>query len=320
MRVINRLEKFGFRNPVATIGVFDGVHIGHQKILDAVKTHAKKINGESVVITLWPHPRFVIQRDQGELNLLNTLEEKKILLEKAGIDNLVIIPFTKQIAAMTSEAFIRNVLIDKIGVKQLILGHDHHFGKQRDGNYKSLVELSKKYNFNIDKIEAVFHHEQKISSTIIRNHLFSGQVSRANELLGYHYFIEAIVGHGNRIGREIGFPTANATIINPYKIIPKDGVYAAFVKWKNKLYKAMLNVGFRPTIDEEMKRKVVEVHIMDFYKNIYNERLVILFVDRLRDEVKFDGLNKLKNQLNKDKTDALAILDTIPGNDLNSIM
>lgn len=311
MRIVNRVEKLNLKDPVATIGVFDGVHLGHQQIIKRVNDYSESLGGESVVITLWPHPKMVLSKNHQQLQLLTTLDEKKILLESAGIDLLIIIPFTTLFAQLDSEDFTRKYLLANLGIRHLVLGHDHHFGKGRSGNYESMKKLAEKYDFGIEKMDAVYSGGHPVSSTLIRHALLEGNVTQANRLLGYRYFIEGIVGHGNRIGSEIGFPTANMNVINPYKIIPRDGVYAVLVAWEGKYYKAMLNIGYRPTIDERNKKKILEVHVFDFGKNLYNERLMIFFADRLRDEVKFDSLQDLKTQLMEDKKQALEALDAL---------
>ncbi len=295
------LNNFNINNPILTIGVFDGVHLGHQKVLERLKEIAKEKNGESVVLTLWPHPRIVLDKDVESLRLLNNIEEKKFLLSKTGIDHLIIIPFTKEFAELTACEFIEEYLVKRINVKHLVVGYNHQFGKDRKVGYEFLNECAQKFGFSIERLDAKLVDNDKVSSTKIREFLTSGYLDIANNYLGYEYFISGNVIEGNQIGRKIGFPTANIKIPEPYKQVPKDGVYAVRVKLNGDSFYGMLNIGSRPTIESTLRSKNIEVHILGFDKKIYNQTVTVSFVKRIRDEKKFNGLEELKQQLEKDK-------------------
>jgi len=297
----NSLEQLNINNPVLTIGVFDGVHQGHLSILNRLKMLAKEKNGESVVLTLWPHPRIVLNKDIETLRLLNNIEEKQYLLSKTGIDHLIIIPFTKEFSQLTACEFIEEYLVKKIHVKHLVIGYNHQFGKDRKAGYEFLKDCSEKFGFDIEKLDAKLIDEESVSSTKIREFLIDGNLEMAKKYLGYEYFVSGNVVEGNKIGRTIGFPTANIKIPEPWKQIPKDGVYAVRVQFNNGHFIGMLNIGTRPTIEPEMKLKNMEVHIFDFNEKIYNQTVTISFVHRIRDEKKFEGLDELTAQLHKDK-------------------
>jgi len=297
----NCLEQLKIINPVLTIGVFDGVHQGHLSILNRLKMLAKEKNGESVVLTLWPHPRIVLNKDVETLRLLNNIEEKQFLLSKTGIDHLIIIPFTKEFSQLTACEFIEEYLVKKIHVKHLVVGYNHQFGKDRKAGYEFLKDCSEKFGFDIEKLDAKLIDAESVSSTKIREFLIDGNLEMAKKYLGYEYFVSGNVVEGNKIGRTIGFPTANIKIPEPWKQIPKDGVYAVRVQFNNGHFIGMLNIGTRPTIEPEMKLKNMEVHILDFNEKIYNQTVTISFVHRIRDEKKFEGLDELTTQLYKDK-------------------
>ncbi|NOX48907.1 MAG: bifunctional riboflavin kinase/FAD synthetase [Chlorobi bacterium] len=290
-----------------TVGTFDGLHLGHQKIIGRMKETAHEINGETVVVTFDPHPRLVLYADSKNLKFINTRERKFKLLEEFGIDHLIIIPFTKEFAKNTPEDFIRNFLTQKINMRKLVIGYDHHFGNQREGNFERLSELGEKYGFLVEEIPALYVNGTAVSSTKIRHALMDGEVKWANELLGYKYSITGIVVEGNRIGRTIGFPTANIEIEDKYKLIAAGGVYACEVERKGEMYSGMGNIGVRPTIG--INGLVTEVHIFDFDEDIYGEEIRIIFIDRIRDEVKFEGLEALKSQLSKDRENVKGLLE-----------
>lgn len=262
-----------------------------------------------MVITLWPHPRLVLKKDVESLRLLNTLDEKEILLNGKNIDHLVILPFDEKVSNMTACAFIEQILVKKIGVRHLLIGHDHHFGKDRKGDYSDLKACSQKYHFDLERMEAETEGEVKISSTLIRNALIEGNLEKANEYLGYEYFLKGRVTGGHRIGKSIGYPTANIEVTYPYKLIPRDGVYAIRATVNGKWHHGMLNIGYRPTIDEHGHHKSIEAHLFGFGEDIYNTRMMIHFVQRIRDEKKFSGVDELVDQLRKDKTQCLKILE-----------
>lgn len=311
MIVHQDIENIQINNPVLTIGVFDGVHQGHLSILKKLKKTAKEKNGESVVFTLWPHPRIVLNKDVSSLRLLNTIEEKKFLLSKAEIDHLIIIPFTKDFANLTACDFIKQYLVDKIGVKHLVVGYNHLFGKDRKAGYKFLKECAQQYDFEIEKLDAKLVDNDSVSSTKIRDFLTSGHLDYANRYLGYEYFITGDIVEGNQIGRKIGFPTANIKVPEPYKQIPRDGVYAVSVKLNGDLYYGMLNIGSRPTVSPTLREKNIEVHIFDFNQKVYNQKITVSFVKRIRDEKKFNGLDELGKQLKEDKKEVQKIFNHI---------
>ena len=309
MKVHYDLNQFSAKNPVATIGVFDGVHKGHTKLLSRLKEKAKGHNGESVVITLWPHPRLFLGKDLDNLRLINTLDEKKILMEQAKVDHLVVLPFNRELSQLSACEFTEQILIDKLHIQSLLIGYDHHFGRERKGGYNDLKSCSLQYNFELERIDAEVVNGVKISSTKIREILLKGDIHIANEYLGYQYFIKGYVVGGNRIGQKIGFPTANVEVQEPYKLIPLDGVYAVIVNIEGKTQKGMLNIGYRPTFDKYGSRKSVEVHLFNFEEDIYHKEIYIHFVKRIREEKKFEGVEELVNQLEKDKKAAKHILD-----------
>jgi riboflavin kinase/FMN adenylyltransferase len=301
------IHNLKINNPVVTIGVFDGVHQGHLTILNKLVQVAKEKKGASVVITLWPHPRIVLNKDKHSLRLLNTIDEKKFLLAQTKIDHLIIVPFTKEFANLMACEFIEQYLVDKIGVKHLVVGYNHHFGKDRKVGYAFLKECAQKYGFEIEKLEAKLVDNDSISSTKIREFLTSGQLDYANKYLGYEYFITGDVVQGNQVGRKIGFPTANIKVPEPYKQIPRDGVYAVRIKLNGDSFQGMLNIGTRPTVSPTLRDKNIEVHIFDFNQKIYHQKITVFFVQRIRDEKKFNGLDELEAQLQKDKQEVLKI-------------
>ena len=308
MKIFNNIKDFiKINNPVVTVGTFDGVHTGHQKILNRMKEAAKTINGETVLVTFYPHPRLVLHSDSKNLKFINTQEKKVKLLEKFGLDNLIIIPFTLEFAKTSSADFVKNILVDVIQTRKLIVGYDHHFGKNRLGDFSILYDLGRKYGFDVERVQAQNVNNINVSSTKIRNALKEGKIKTANQLLGYDYSITGKVVEGNKIGRKIGFPTANIDLENEYKLIAANGVYACRIEWKGKIYKGMGNIGVRPTVNNS--DLTIEVHIFDFNEKIYNETICISFTDRIRDEIKFDNLEKLRQQLVKDREKVQAILE-----------
>lgn len=292
------------QNAAITIGVFDGVHKGHVAILNRILEMARKINGESVVVTFWPHPRLVLKQDKS-IKLINTLEEKQKLLEKLGIDHLIIIPFTEEFAQQTSEEFIKHILIDKLHVKHLVVGFNHHFGRGREGNFDQIQQFAQMYNFDVERLDAKLVENEHVSSTKIRNALGIGDIQTANSFLGYNYSITGSVVDGNKIGRDIGFPTANIQIDHDFKLLPKEGVFIVEAEIDNQKYPAMLNIGFKPTINQPEKTLSIEAHIIGFSENIYKKSITIYFHKRIRDELKFDNIEQLKNQLLSDKQETI---------------
>lgn len=307
MKIYSNIQEFTAVNDVViTIGTFDGVHCGHKIIIEQLKKAAQQINGETVVLTFFPHPRMVIFPDDNDLKLLNTIEERTTLLEKAGIDHLIIHPFSKAFSKLSALDFVRDILVNKINAKKIIIGYDHRFGKNRAGDFEDLKNFGETYDFEVEEIPAQDIQQINISSTKIRTSLLSGEINAANQFLGYNYFLSGKVVEGEKIGRKIGFPTANIFVDNKYKLIPKNGVYAVKVEVKGITYNGMLNIGNRPTLNGT--NQTIEVNIFDFNEFIYGERITIHFVERIRNECHFDEINQLKNQLTLDKVNSIQIL------------
>jgi len=310
LKVYHSLEEFKkIDNAIVTTGTFDGVHIGHQAILSKLVEFAKTEKGESVLITFFPHPRMVLQKDLS-IKLLNTVSEKIALLSKTGIDHLLIFPFTKEFSRMSSVDFVRDILVNTIGTKKLVIGYDHQFGRNREGSFKHLLEFGPVYGFEVEEISAQDIDNISVSSTKIRSALINnGDVKTVSKYLGNFYHLSGLVVSGKKLGSKIGFPTANIHIEEDYKLIPKDGVYAVSVEIDRKRYKGMLNIGLRPTING--KGRTIEVNIFDFDKEIYNLEIKLCFIDKLRDEQKFDSLDCLTKQLYIDKENTLEIFNLL---------
>lgn len=305
MKIYKNLAEFNVSYPVLTTGTFDGVHEGHQFILNKVNEIAQNENGESVLFTFWPHPRTVLYKDSQNLKMINSLDERIKLLERHGIKHLILFPFSIEFSKLTAEEFVRNILIEKIGIKHLIVGFDHHFGKHREGNFQLLQTLSNKYNFKLTQVEGHFLNKHKISSTSIREALTAGDIELTNKLLSYNYSLTGKVIEGNKIGRTIHFPTANIQLTDSYKLIPQNGVYIVNVEVLNRQAQGILNIGNRPTVNSDLTKKTIEVHILDFNSNIYGQKITIIFHKKIRNELKFQSLDKLKQQIEKDKQTAL---------------
>lgn len=301
MKIHTDLNNFSALNPVVTIGTFDGVHLGHKKVIKRLQELAKDVNGETVIFTFYPHPRLVLNTHNDELRLINTLEEKKMLLEAAGVDHLVVYPFTKEFSKMSYTDFVEKILVGQIGMKSLVVGYDHKFGHKRKGTYEDLKVYADKLNFNIEQLEVLNVDTIDVSSTKIRKALAEGDIETTNKYLGHRYFIKGIVVNGKKIGHEIGFPTANIDPQESYKLVPKDGVYAVKVDIDDIIYNGMLNIGFRPTVNHQMDNRSIEVNIFDFDQNIYYKSISIYFYKRIRNEQMFKGIDALKEQLAKDK-------------------
>jgi len=288
-----------FKDPVVTIGTFDGVHLGHQKILKRVKEFARKIKGETVLVSFWPHPRMVLFPDSHGIQLLNTFDEKADLLETFGIDHLISIPFTAEFSEMTSDDFIQEILVNKIKTKKLVIGYDHRFGKDRAGGFEHLKARQERYKFDLEEIPRQDIDDIGISSTKIRKALNTGNIGIANEFLGRPYQLEGTVVEGDKIGRTIGFPTANILVEEADKLVPADAAYLVKVEIEKENFAGMLNIGNRPTVSGS--KKSIEVHILDFQKEIYGKNIRIMFLDFLRAQKKFANLIDLKTQLEKDR-------------------
>jgi len=303
------LDKSKFIRPVITVGIFDGVHKGHRYIIDQMQRQAVLNAGQTVIITLWPHPRMVLYPGK-EIKLLSTLDEKIELLESSGVDHLVLVPFDKGFAALKANEFIEKVLVEKIGVQSLLLGFDNHFGNNKEGNYEVVRQASLKYGFELLHPAPLFDGRDSVSSTDIRLYLELGEIEKANHLLGYNYFITGKVVEGQKLGRTLSFPTANI-VTDEFKMLPRVGVYAVKVKTGYGIFNGMLNIGFRPTVDHNSLHKTIEAHLFDFNNDLYDTIITVTFVARLRDERKFASIDDLRGQLEKDRTDSINILKHI---------
>lgn len=311
MKIYNSIyEVKAIPNAVVTIGTFDGVHMGHQAIFTKMKSIAQSIGGETVVLTFDPHPRQVLNIDSSNLRFICTPEEKLRKFEEFGIDNVVIIKFTKEFSRTPSDVFIKDYVIDRIKPAVIVVGYDHHFGKNRMGDFYRLSDLATQYHFKVERVAAQDVEHIAISSTKIRIALSVGNVKTANMLLGYEYTVSSEVVRGNEIGRTIGFPTANLTLPKEYMLIANAGVYACLVDYDGQTYKAMANIGRRPTIGDRAEGDfIIEVNLFDFDGDLYGKTIRVRFVDRIRDEEKFEGLPQLKTQLEHDRISAKALLE-----------
>jgi len=297
-----------FRNAIITIGTFDGVHMGHRQIIDKLKTEAKSQNGETVIITFHPHPRKVVSSAILGIRLINTLTERIDLLAQLGIDHLVVVPFTDAFANQAAEDYIKDFLVDKFHPHTIIIGYDHRFGRDRLGDYRLLEKKAVEYNYHLKEIPKHILENISISSTNIRQAILHNDIATADKLLGYDFFFSGKVIHGDKLGRKLGYPTANLKINDEEKIIPGNGIYAVYAQpegYSEKL-KGMMSIGFRPTVDG--KKRVVEVNIFDFDKEIYDQTLKVFVKKYLREEVKFNGLDELVKQIDQDKVNSLKVL------------
>lgn len=305
MRIYYSLDDFSpVKNAVVTSGTFDGVHVGHKKILSRLNEVARKNTGEAVVITFWPHPRLVLYPDDTNLRLLNTFEEKAALLKREGVQHLLRIPFTKEFSQLSSEEFIKKILVEKIGTKKLVIGYDHHFGKNREGSFEQLKVNGPTYGFEVEEISKQDVDHVTVSSTTIRKAIESADIELANHLLGQRYSLSGRVVKGDQLGRQLGYPTANIEIDSLHKLIPADGIYAVYVHHADAVYKGALYIGNRPTVDGT--KKVIEVNIFNFNQEIYGESLTVEFHKFIRGDQKFDSLEELKNQIAIDTEKTLA--------------
>ncbi len=307
-----------FRNAVITIGTFDGVHMGHRQIIEKLKEEAAKNNGETVIITFHPHPRKVVSSAILGIRLINTLSEKLLLLEQLGIDHTVVVPFTDAFANQPAEDYIRNFLVEKFHPHTIIIGYDHRFGRDRQGNYLLLEEKAATFGYQLREIPKHILDNIAISSTNIREAILHSDISTANTLLGYEFFFSGQVVHGDKLGRKLGYPTANLKITNEEKIVPGNGIYAVYAEVSdengltaippssNGRLRGMMSIGFRPTVDG--KKRVVEVNLFDFSQEIYGRELRVYVKKYLREEVRFSGLDELVKQMDQDKLDSLEVL------------
>ena len=307
MKIYHSLDDFTRLDyAIVTSGTFDGVHLGHQKILARLKEIAGKNKGETVVLTFWPHPRFILRPDDSSLKLLNTFEEKADLLKGQGIQHLIRIPFTKEFSQLSSEEFITKILVQTIGTKKLVIGYDHRFGKNREGSFEQLKLNGPAYGFDVEEIPRQDVDHVGVSSTKIRHALDQGDLQTATHLLGRFYSISGRVVKGDKLGRLMGFPTANIEIDTHHKLIPMDGIYAVKVEYAHQVFGGMLYIGNRPTVNGTKRN--IEVNILNFESDIYGEDLTVHFIELIRNDMKFGDLETLKQQLEKDKEIALHIL------------
>ncbi len=309
MQVHHDIEQLpAFRNAVITIGTFDGVHMGHRKILDKMKAEAAANGGETVIITFHPHPRKVVSSEFMGIRLITTIGERISLLEKVGIDHLVVVPFTDVFANQSAEEYIRDFLVAKFHPHTIIIGYDHRFGRDRAGNFQLLETHAARYGYRLVEIPKHVLENISISSTSIRKAIIQNDTETVNKVLGYDFFFCGLVVHGNKLGRKLGYPTANLKVRDEDKIIPGNGIYAVYAlpEGYSEPLKGMMSIGFRPTVDG--KQRVIEVNIFDFDKEIYDQNLKVMVRKYLRPELKFDGLEALVKQIDQDKIDSLAVL------------
>ena len=307
MKVYSSLDSFQpLAHAVVTIGTFDGVHAGHQQIIKRLKDLAREKQGETVVLTFYPHPRLVLQPDDNDLKLITSMSERTLLLEKYGIDHLIIQPFNLEFSRIGANEFVRDILVNTIGMKTLVIGHDHHFGRNREGSYKNLEELAPVYGFELIEIPEQVINEVAVSSTKVRKALLHGDVTTANQLMGHDFELCGTVVMGDQLGRKLGFPTANIKIADPYKLIPYDGIYAVIVDVAGQHYKGMMYIGNRPALGGLAQR--VEVNLFDFSGDLYNQQLVIRVKTRIRGDRHFDNLADLQKVMGEDREHATKLL------------
>jgi riboflavin kinase/FMN adenylyltransferase len=307
VKVYNSIDEFpGIPNAVVTIGTFDGVHAGHRQIIRRLVDMAQKTKGETVLLTFFPHPRMVIQPEDNDLKLITTMKEREDLLRKFGVNHLIIQPFSKEFSRISATEFVRDVLVKKIGTKTLVIGYDHHFGRNREGSYKDLEEMAVIYKFRLEEIPEQMIDHIAVSSTKIRKSLLAGEIRTANSLLEHDYTLEGKVVKGEQRGTGLGFPTANLDIRESYKLIPADGIYAVKIDLDGEIYKGMMYIGNRPTLNG--KTHSLEVNIFDFNGNLYGKTLRVFFKDRIRGDMIFENLDQLKEKMKEDKQNATKIL------------
>ena len=310
MKIIRSIAAFNSsEKTIVTIGTFDGIHIGHKKILKNLISTANKEGKKSVLLTFFPHPRMVLQKDKAIL-LLNTLDEKSMLLENMGLDYLIIHPFSKEFSRLTALDFVRDILVNKLNTSKLIIGYDHHFGKNREGNIHQLREYSSLYDFNIEEIPAQDIDDVSVSSTKIRTALKEGNLKTANTYLGYQYMLSGIVVSGKQLGGTIGFPTANIEVKEPYKLIPSSGVYIIKTQINTVVFSGIMNIGFNPTVLG--KHQTIEAHLFNFSEDLYGKKITVTLIHFLREEQKFNSVEELVDQLNIDKQNAISYLSNNP--------
>ncbi len=303
MKTFRSIKDFDSKTPtVLTIGTFDGVHIGHKKILNRLTNTSKNNNLAATVLTFFPHPRMVLQKDT-TIKLIHTIDERAQILDDIGIENLIIQPFSKEFSRLTAADFVRDILVKQLNVKHIIVGYDHRFGRNRTANIENLKEFGEIYDFTVEEISAQDINEVAVSSTKIRNALTKGDIETVNTYLGTPFQLNGTVTKGKGIGKTINYPTANITISETYKMIPKNGVYIAQAIINSKLYEGMMNIGHNPTVSGT--KQSIEIHLFNFNREIYDENITVSVLKRLRDEQKFESVALLKNQLEKDQQEAL---------------
>lgn len=308
MITIQSISNFDQKQPTAvTIGTFDGVHIGHKKILELLINNAKVSNLTATVLTFFPHPRMVLQQDSG-IKLLNTIEEKTKILKNIGLDCLIIHPFTREFSRLSATEFVRDILVNSLKTKKIIIGYDHRFGRNRNANINDLITFGNTFDFEVEEISAQEINDISVSSTKIRKALEEGNITIANRYLGYEYMLTGTVKRGKGLGRQLGFPTANLYIEEDYKLVPKNGVYIVKSYIDNTLVYGMMNIGLNPTVNTSTVEKNIEIHFFDFEQDLYYQKIQIDIIERIRDEQKFDSVTALKVQLEKDKETALDII------------
>ena len=307
--ITKNLKDYTSNSPsIITIGTFDGVHIGHKKIINQLTSTSSKEQLTSILLSFFPHPKMVLQNDR-ELKLINTITEKEELLNNLDLDYLIIKEFTKEFSRLSALEFVRDILVNKLNAKHIIIGYDHHFGRNRTANIEQLKEFGLLYDFKVTEILAQDINDIAISSTKIRKALINGEIQLANKFLGYDYFFNGNIVHGNSIGKTISFPTANIEVHESYKLVPKNGVYIVKTIIDKKLIFGMMNIGVNPTFDGT--KQSIEIHFLNFNKNIYNQNLTIYMISRIRDEKKFNSVEDLKTQLELDKVSTLSYIESL---------
>jgi len=307
LKIFHSINDFSStKKTILTLGTFDGVHIGHKKILKKLTQNTENQKYESLVLTFFPHPRMVLQ-EHSDIKLLNTIDEKIDLLEKIGIENLVIHPFDEAFSRLTAEEFVSNILVDRFHIQKIVIGHDHRFGRNRTANIDDLIDYGKEYGFEVEQISVQEINDISVSSTKIRNALLEGDMALANDYLGYNYFLTGSIIQGKQLGRTIGFPTANLKIEENYKLIPQNGVYIVKSIIDGQIVFGMMNIGFNPTVDGQ--KQSIEIHYFDFNADLYNQKISVSILHRIRSEQKFESVDLLKEQLEKDKKTALTFLN-----------
>ena len=311
MQIYHSTEHLNIQRPVVTVGIFDGVHKGHKYIIEKLFEISGRRQGSPVIVTLWPHPRHVLNNDSSETRLITTFDEKIKILSALKVEHLIILEFTKKLSRMPACEFMEKILAEEIGIHHLLVGYNHRFGSDKEGDISRIKECAERLGFTAEQLQPFQEKTGLISSSEIRKALMAGEISYANKMLGHRFFVTGTVTGGSRKGRSIGFPTANLIPDHYLKILPKDGVYAVAVETDYGWSRGMLNIGIRPTVNDNPDHKTVEVHIIDFDKNIYGMKIHLYFIERIRDEMKFQSIELLKEQLIRDREDTINIFDKL---------